>query len=303
MNRLTKKITDKNYKRFFFVPDEKGRVHLVDTQVTPRLVDPVDSNNITFYVFTPNNKEVPIVLKPHELDILYNSPYYDPSFPNFFTTHGWTGTYNSESVIGAKDAILSQHEVNVFCVDWSGPAQLFYTLAVLQVNPVGDIIGEFINQVANHYSIDLSSFSLMGHSLGGQLIARIGYYLNGKIGFIIALDPAYPSFPYEPDNLAERLDSSDAEFVQVIHTNSGFLGYPYSIGDADYHPNGGVKQAGCGPDLIGTCSHFVVKDMIPESFSTGGYISRRCTSFEDYIANRCAGNDQSYFGGWPIDTR
>jgi hypothetical protein len=37
----------------------------------------------------------------------------------------------------------------------------------------------------------------------------------------------------------ERLDISDADFVQVIHTASGFLSFLESVGHADFYPNSG----------------------------------------------------------------
>lgn len=52
-----------------------------------------------------------------------------------------------------------------------------------------------------------------------------------------ALDPAKPIFEIKDDT--ERLDASDAEFVQVIHTASGFLSFLEPVGHADFYPNGG----------------------------------------------------------------
>ena len=49
----------------------------------------------------------------------------------------------------------------------------------------------------------------------------------------------------------QRLDTTDAEFVDVIHTNSGplyigALSFPNNIGHIDFYPNGGTFQRGCG---------------------------------------------------------
>lgn len=65
-----------------------------------------------------------------------------------------------------------------------------------------------------------------------------------KIGRITGLDPAGPQFEGNiPD---ERLSDDDADFVDVLHTDGGTLGYEASIGHVDYFPNGGKRQAGCG---------------------------------------------------------
>lgn len=62
---------------------------------------------------------------------------------------------------------------------------------------------------------------------------------------IVGLDPAYPGFSVE--NTDERLDVTDALFVDVMHTNSaslldGGLSFPVSIGHVDFWPNGGIVQ-------------------------------------------------------------
>ena len=66
----------------------------------------------------------------------------------------------------------------------------------------------------------------------------------------IALDPAGPLFngASEP----ERLDKTDADFVDVIHTNAGNLftghfGFLDPLGHADFYINGGKEQFGCPP--------------------------------------------------------
>jgi len=52
---------------------------------------------------------------------------------------------------------------------------------------------------------------------------------------------------YDSKGPGKRVDKSDADLVHVIHTS--ILGLEKSIGDADFYPNGGKKQPGCG--LIG----------------------------------------------------
>lgn len=68
------------------------------------------------------------------------------------------------------------------------------------------------------------------------------------------MDPAGPLFLTTKED--DKLDASDADFVEVIHTCAGILGYPLSLGDADYWPNGGTPiQPGCGLDVTGTMRH------------------------------------------------
>lgn len=61
----------------------------------------------------------------------------------------------------------------------------------------------------------------------------------------IGLDPAGPGFEYVTLQ-SDRLDSTDAQFVDVIHTAVGTLGYAAPIGVVDFYPNGGTPpQPGC----------------------------------------------------------
>ena len=67
---------------------------------------------------------------------------------------------------------------------------------------------------------------------------------NEKIGRITALDPAKWNFKDKPIN--ERLNSDDALFVDVIHTDGGSVAFLEPQGHVDFYPNGGIrKQVGC----------------------------------------------------------
>ena len=65
-----------------------------------------------------------------------------------------------------------------------------------------------------------------------------------------ALDPAKPLFDHDMTFEDERVSISDANLVDVIHTNAGRIndgacGLPEPLGHADFYPNGGVYQTGC----------------------------------------------------------
>ena len=62
---------------------------------------------------------------------------------------------------------------------------------------------------------------------------------------ITGLDPAGPAFELARKEV--RIDKSDANFVDIIHTNGGnendgFLGMNNAVGHADFFPNGGHTQ-------------------------------------------------------------
>lgn len=60
------------------------------------------------------------------------------------------------------------------------------------------------------------------------------------------MDPAGELFENDFFYTALRLDPTDADFVDVIHTCKGQLGIAYSVGHVDFYPNGGSSgQPGC----------------------------------------------------------
>lgn len=85
---------------------------------------------------------------------------------------------------------------------------------------------------------------IFGHSLGAHICGVAGKNVKSmRIPVIIGLDPAYPFVT--KDNINSRLHITDAEYVQVMHTNAGHLGLPYPVGHADFYPNWGRIQPGC----------------------------------------------------------
>ena len=65
-----------------------------------------------------------------------------------------------------------------------------------------------------------------------------------SIIFVVALDSAGKYF--EAAHPEARLDSRDAQFVDVIHTDSDGSGLEKPLGHLDFYPNGGEDQKGCG---------------------------------------------------------
>lgn len=110
------------------------------------------------------------------------------------------------------------------------------------------------------------------------------------------LDPANPGFgDLEDDN--ERLDASDADFVDIVHTCSGVLGFQKNLGHVDFFPNGGIStQPGCGflVDFVGACSHARAFRFFAESIrSKLGFMASTCNSWADYKSNKCGGRRRS----------
>ena len=70
-----------------------------------------------------------------------------------------------------------------------------------------------------------ANLHLVGHSLGAHVVGFIAKKVQalglGKLPRLTGLDPAYPFF--ELAGPEGRVDKTDAELVQIVHTNSGWL--------------------------------------------------------------------------------
>lgn len=155
--------------------------------------------------------------------------------------------------------------------------------------------GDFINAIQELYNLEGDSFLLIGHSLGAHVAGNAGAAITRKISRIIGLDPAGPLFSVGV--LDDRLDTSDASFVQIIHTNGEILGFDTPIGHVDYFPNGGMSQPGCGLDLAGTCSHSRSYYYLAEAIARGEvFKSLLCTTYDQFQENKCEGNRISFMG-------
>lgn len=85
-----------------------------------------------------------------------------------------------------------------------------------------------------------------------------------------------------------KLDPSDAEFVDVIHTNALVQGKIERCGHIDFYLNGGVYQPGCNPYHIFQCSHHRAPEYYAESIrSVIGFWGWRCESYIYYLFGIC----------------
>lgn len=163
--------------------------------------------------------------------------------------HGFIDNKNREWVKRMLRDLAQLTDVNACIVDWSKLSTNRYVIAVRHVNKIGEYVGDFLLSTQEHFP--LNSVSLVGHSLGAHIAGAAGARTGGRIGAIFGLDPAHPllTLPMKPEN--QRLDPSDAQFVQTLHTTSGTLGTPSNLGHQDwYADNGMIPQKGCEPGLI-----------------------------------------------------
>lgn len=135
---------------------------------------------------------------------------------------------------------LAKGDYNVFYVDWSvlspGPC---YISAVHNTRQAGACAAQLVERLVDTGNTDIH---IIGFSLGAQRNLK-----SFRLPHITGLDPAMPLFVTA--GLNDKLDPSDAAFVDVIHTNAMVQGKLERCGHADFYMNGGIYQPGCNGNM------------------------------------------------------
>ncbi|XP_042719656.1 pancreatic triacylglycerol lipase-like [Lagopus leucura] len=170
-----------------------------------------------------------------------------------FVVHGFTDEGEEGWTADLCQRMLTVEDVNCIAVSWKKGARCTYSQASNNVRVVGAEIAYFVNVLIDEYSYSAADVHIIGHSLGAHVAGEAGKRRPG-IGRITGLDPAQPYFQDTP--IEVRLDTTDAEFVDVIHTDTAplipnlGLGMAEAIGHLDFYPNGGVEMPGCDKNPI-----------------------------------------------------
>lgn len=248
---------------------------------------------IIYKLFTKSNPIEPEIFTTADLPE-QNLSSFNQSNPAVFMFHGWM---NSKDESGALlqiahaylDPDYKDEDYNVFNVDWGYYGDdPNYVGARYNVPKAAQEIAEFIDVMNEKLGLNFKSLTLIGHSLGGQLVGMIGKKVkNGRVDTIYGLDPAGPLFTTSKP--ANRLASTDAEYVEVIHTNRLELGYAKPLGQADFYPNWGRNQPGCGIDIGGSCSHGRAVAFLIEAIkmrSNNQFVPTKCLDYDSITERR-----------------
>jgi hypothetical protein len=239
---------------------------------------------------------------------------YDRTKPTKILAHGWQQNgYSSDTVIEMRKAMLDHEDCNFISVDWENLASnLNYFASAPNVVPVGQLTAGLINFLIAQ-GTSRNNLHLIGFSLGAHVVGNAGMGVTGgKLPRITGLDPAYPDFSVQ--ETGNRLDTTDATFVDIIHTNSagsiaqGGLSFPVPIGHVDFWPNGGEAQPGCaapGPDIIDLatgCSHGRAWIYFTESINSRTlFTSTKCDSYTNWQNGGCRLGATASMG-FPVST-
>lgn len=168
---------------------------------------------------------------------------YTHDQPLVIFMHGFTDDPSLFNFAVVNEAFQSKGHHNILALDASPLIRYLYLRSSTYVRFIGEKLGETLAAMVNS-GLDRKNIHLVGHSLGSHIAGFAGkafHSLTGTlVGRISGLDPAGPAFSHEDKNL--RLAASDAEFVDVIHTNAGVYGMTSPVGHVDFFPNGGAQQ-------------------------------------------------------------
>ncbi|CAB4070064.1 PNLIP [Lepeophtheirus salmonis] len=165
---------------------------------------PLDGRHldVKFKLFTRQNPSQSLDLLFNDLNKLKESNFNHEKETKVIV-HGFGGNCEGYWPMDFVKRLLIEGDYNVFCLDWSkGAKPPYYVQAAAntQMN-----IG-FVN----------NNTHLIGFSLGAHVVGYAGSLLP-HLKRISGLDPAGPGFTGQTE--LQRLDPSDAKFVDVIHSN------------------------------------------------------------------------------------
>ncbi|XP_007430781.2 lipase member I isoform X1 [Python bivittatus] len=190
-----------------------------------------------------------------------------------------------------KNLLLEKEDFNIIIVDWNrGATTVNYFSAVNSAKNVVHNVKNLIDQMLEN-GASFDSVYMIGVSLGAHIAGFVGKAYSGKIGRITGLDPAGPLFTRNLAN--ERLDHTDAQFVDVIHTDTDGFGFKEPLGNIDFYPNGGTDQPGCPKTIFGgsaffKCDHQRSVFLYMSSLQQNCHITAYpCESYIDYRNGKC----------------
>ncbi|XP_069030795.1 inactive pancreatic lipase-related protein 1-like [Embiotoca jacksoni] len=203
-------------------------------------------------------------------------------------------------------AILQWENVNCIAVEWKNGVKTRYTQAANNARLVAAQVAHMTTFLMGHFKQTADKFRIIGHSLGAHAAGETGSRIPG-LARITGLDPTEPYF--QDTDASVRLDTSDATFVDVIHTDGlpfdsklG-LGMSETVGHIDFYPNGGELMPGCsanrgkpsdldniwqGTSKFDACNHARAYEYYIESVvKSQGFVGFPCSDKTSFADGKC----------------
>ncbi|XP_055548517.1 phospholipase A1 member A [Wyeomyia smithii] len=255
---------------------------------------------IKFYLYTRRTQQAPELIDVLNTESLYRT-HWNPKHPVKIVIHGFGGGRNLSPSPDMRKAYFIRGNYNIIIVDY-GSAVTEPCLSQIEWAPrFGSLcVSQLVKYLAAHpRGVPPDSMHLIGYSVGAHIAGLVANYLTpeeGKLGRITGLDPTI--FFYAGTNNSRDLDTSDAHFVDIIHTGAGILGQWSASGHADFYVNGGTSQPGCASSTIFqtlACDHTKVTPYFIESInSEKGFWAGPCTTLISYLLGWCEPKDSDY---------
>ncbi|XP_013103655.2 inactive pancreatic lipase-related protein 1 isoform X1 [Stomoxys calcitrans] len=304
--RAQVELNEEDYNdTWMYMPDGDGQPQVAYLVEPP----PEDNRNevpqiIQFEYYGSSNPSEPVVsnvwlneegITRHKRDTWEEmAEKFNPALDTKILVHGWKSSTQSNSIQSIRGGYIKRGHVNVFAINWRDQADNIYYLRPARYTvQVGRAVAKLIDLLVEEKNADPKRIHLIGHSLGSHIMGYAGSYTKYRVSRITGLDPARPAFEdcIGPEN---HLDHTDAEFVDVIHSCAGYLGFKNPIGHADFYPNGGSPpQPGCSEigQIFTGCSHGRSYEYYAESINSDkGFYALPCTSLFDIKGNNCTGD-------------
>ncbi|XP_034537871.1 inactive pancreatic lipase-related protein 1-like [Notolabrus celidotus] len=202
--------------------------------------------------------------------------------------------------------MVSWEKVNCVAVEWKKGVMTSYARAANNARVVAVQVADMIDFLMTKFKQSGEKFHIIGHSVGAHAAGDVGSRISG-IARITGLDPTEPYF--QGANATVRLDTSDALFVDVIHTDAlpyhsklG-LGMTEPVGHIDFYPNGGELMSGCssnrgkpsdldafweGSKKFDTCNHVRAYQYYSESIvKPKGFVGFPCSDKDSFAKGKC----------------
>ncbi|KAG8195628.1 hypothetical protein JTE90_017921 [Oedothorax gibbosus] len=259
---------------------------------------------VKYQLFTPSNQYDAFNLK-FTFDSFQNAPF-DPDLETKVLIHGYRETLPMSSIyFDIKNKLLEEGSYNVIIVDWTHHSSNSFEPTARNAFFVGIQLAKFLFSLQNYHQISTQSIHIIAYGLGCHVGGMVGKMIP-EIGRITGLDAT--GFLYDDLPSLLKLASTDAEFVDAIHTSSNSeasgIGTSNNYGDIDFFPNGGSLQPGCtygnkyiNKDKkitiikertdINICNHERALFLFMESISDCPFEAVNCESFGDFIGGNC----------------
>lgn len=224
-HEIDEKNLEPRKKKFFDLEDEEVEYNM---------------NNIKLIVYGKGNKDSVKFLAEPSIDSILDCNI-DFTGKVAAVSHGFWNSAESENMVLLRREVMKLFDVAIF-IDWSPYGQFWmYKTSARSTRVFGEILGQFLVDLHQHKGLKYDQLHMMGYSLGAHIVAFASRTIAAKeMGVkpkrLTAFDPALPLIA---DAKGVRL--TDAEIVQVIHTNAGFFGQTEKRGHIDFYPNGGEQ--------------------------------------------------------------